>query len=117
MHEFGVMAYLLEAVEQKAQEVGACRVLAINLVVGDRSSIIDDSLQFYFDMMVPGTVVEGAQLNMRRVPSQFYCGRCAQNFIFTGDDFRCPRCGTLGQLSDEGSEFLIESIEIERGEP
>ena len=113
MHEFGVMSYLLEAVEAKAIEIGASRVLAINLVIGDRSSIVDDALFYYFDMMTPGTIVEGAALNTRRVPSRFYCDACETTYEPV-TDFYCPDCGGIGSLTAEGSEFMIESIEIER---
>ncbi len=108
------MTYLLDAVEQKAQEVGASRVLAINLVMGDRSSIVDDAMLFYFDMLTPGTVAEGASLNMRRVPSRFYCRTCEETYE-PQQGFYCPTCGAIGTLTDEGGEFMIESIEIERG--
>ena len=114
MHEFGVMTYLLSAVEDKAQELQATRVLAINLLIGDRASIVEDSLQFYFDMLTPGTCVEGAQLNIRRMPSRFVCAACAKTYEPSGADYRCPDCGGIGQLTDAGGEFLIESIMIER---
>ena len=114
MHEFGVMTYLLSAVEEEAQALHATRVLAINLVIGDRASIVGDSLAFYFDMLTPGTVVEGAQLNIRRVPTRFYCSGCANTYEPAGADFRCPDCDGIGQMTDEGSEFLIESIVIQR---
>lgn len=113
MHEFALMSHLLQAVEAKAQELDAQRVLAINLVVGDRSSIVDDAMLFYFDMLTPGTVVEGAALSMRRVPSRFYCSACDQTFQ-PAQDFQCPHCGAIGVMTDEGGEFLLESIEIEK---
>ena len=114
MHEYGVMLYLLNAVEDKARELGARRVLSINLVIGDRASIVEDSLGFYFDQMTPGTAVEGAQLNLRRVPSRFVCPGCGVEFTPQNGSFRCPDCGTVGRVQEAGSEFLIESIEIER---
>lgn len=116
MHEFGVMSYLLEAVEAKAQEVGARRVVAVNLALGDRASIVDDSLLYYFTLLTPGTLLEGAQLNVRRVPTRFYCSACGCTYPVSGADFACPTCGALGQITDEGGEFLIESIAIEREE-
>ncbi|MBK8901646.1 MAG: hydrogenase maturation nickel metallochaperone HypA [Anaerolineaceae bacterium] len=115
MHEFGIMTYLLEAVEAKAHELGAPRVLAINVVVGDRSSIVDDSLLYYFDMMTPGTLAEGARLNMTRVATKFYCACCDQKYT-PGSDFACPNCTQVGVLTEAGSEFYIDSIEIERKE-
>jgi hydrogenase nickel incorporation protein HypA/HybF len=114
MHEFGVMTYLLDAVAEKAQELDATRVIAINIVVGERSCIVSDSLEFYFQMLAEGTVAEGAALNTRRVPTQFRCGDCNTTYEPADYDFRCPDCGEVGLITDEGSELLIESILIER---
>jgi hydrogenase nickel incorporation protein HypA/HybF len=113
MHEFSVMSYLLEAVQERAQELEARKVLAINLVVGDRAGIVDDSLGFYFDMLTPGTLVEGALLNVRRTPMRFHCSRCDDDYSPVGADFDCPTCRTVGRVTDDGSTLLIESIEIE----
>src|ERR1043165_2868073 len=113
MHELSVMSYLLETVEEKAREIGARRVLAINLVLGERASVIDDSLLFYFDYLTPGTLAEGARLNVRRTPMRFHCAGCAQDYSPVDDTFRCPTCGTVGRVTADGSELLIESIEVE----
>lgn len=106
------MSYLLEAVEQEAGKLGAQRVTAINLAVGERAGI-DDSLLFYFDMLTPQTVAEGAQLNIRRTSMSFACEGCGDSYAPRGSDFACPRCGSVGQVVSDGSELLIESIEIE----
>jgi hydrogenase nickel incorporation protein HypA/HybF len=112
MHELSIMSYLLEAVEARARELGAHKVLAINLVLGERAGI-DDSLLFYFDALTPGTPVEGASLNIRRTPMRFHCAACDSDYKPSGADFACPRCGAVGQLVDGATELLIESIEIE----
>ncbi|MGI8586613.1 MAG: hydrogenase maturation nickel metallochaperone HypA [Chloroflexia bacterium] len=109
-----VMAYLLEAVEEQARLSGAAKVLAINLVIGERAGLVDDSLMFYFEMMTPGTRVEGARLNVRRTRLGFHCESCGRDYKRTGDDFRCPECGAVGQVLSDGSELMIESMEIER---
>ena len=116
MHEFGVMTQLLEAVEAKAHEMGSRPVLAINLLIGDRASIVDDSLLYYFDMLTPGTLAEGAELNVRRVPSRFYCATCDEKYVASGADFRCPTCEQVGIVTAEGSELLIESILLAKEE-
>lgn len=112
MHEWSVMAYLLERVETHADRLGATKVIAINLVVGERSSIIDDSLLFYFDMLTPGTLAEGAQLNVRRTLMRCHCSHCDDDYHPSGVDFRCPRCDAVGRVTDDGSELLIESLEV-----
>ena len=107
------MSYLLETVQEQAQQAGAVRVRAINLVIGERASIFDDSLLFYFDLLTPGTVAEGARLNVRRTAMRFHCATCAEEYGRVDDTFGCPRCGTVGQVTADGSELLIESIEVE----
>ncbi len=113
MHELSVMSYLLDTVEAEAQQHAARKVLSINVVMGQRASMVDDSMLFYFDMLTPGTVAEGARLNLRRTEMRFHCERCASDYAPSGDDFCCPTCNTVGQVTDDGSELLIESMEIE----
>jgi len=115
MHEFSVVTYLLEAVEDEARQHGASRVTEIHLVVGERASLMDESLFFYFDILKAGTLAQDAKLAARRVPSEFDCLECGSTYI-AGSDFYCPRCGGIGRLSSKGSEFYIESIEIEKEE-
>jgi hydrogenase nickel incorporation protein HypA/HybF len=114
MHEYSIMCYLLEAVEKQARKMDAKRVLAIHLQVGERAGI-DDSLAFYFEQMTPGTIVDGAKLDIRRTAMSFRCKPCAQEYapLASRGDFSCPGCGEIGQLVSDGSELLIESIEIE----
>jgi hydrogenase nickel incorporation protein HypA/HybF len=114
MHELSVMSYLLERVETHAERLGASKVVTINLVIGDRTSIVDDSLLFYFDMLTPGTVAEGASLKVRRTHMRCSCPRCASDYQPDGFGFNCPTCGTVGEVTNDGSEFLIESLEIQQ---
>jgi len=113
MHELSIMSYMLDTVEQQAQQSGARKVLAINLVIGERASFMDDSLLFYFDMLTPGRLSAGAKLNIRRTPMRFHCAICDNDYAPAIGSFRCPDCDTVGQVTSDGSELLIESMEIE----
>lgn len=113
MHELALSAYLLESVEEHAREAGARRVVTINLVVGERSCVEDEALRFCFGLLSPGTLAEGADLALRRVPMRFWCHTCAAEYTPDPESFRCPRCGTVGGVVDDGTDVLIESLEIE----
>jgi len=113
LHELSVMAYLLERVEVHAERLEASKVVAINLVVGERASVVDDSLLFAFDLLTPGTVAEGAKLNVRRTLMRFECSACEVDFHPEHGDFCCPRCGAVGTATEDGSELLIESLEFQ----
>ena len=112
MHELSIMSYLLESVEAEARQLGARKVLAINLVLGERAGI-DDSLLFYFDLLTPGTLAEGSQLNIRRTAMRFHCEPCDSDYKPRGANFECPQCGLVGLLTDDACDLLIESLEIE----
>lgn len=108
-----MMAYLLERVEAHAERLEASKVVAVNLIVGERACVVDDSLLFAFDLLTPGTVAEGARLNVRRTLMRFECPACAGDFHPAHADFRCPRCGTVGTATEDGSELMIESLEFQ----
>ena len=113
MHELSIASYLLESVEEQARLVQARRVVAINLLIGERAGVVDTALQFSFDLLAQGTPAEGAQIVARRTPMRFHCAGCADDYTPAEADFRCPRCGATGQLADDASGLMIESIEIE----
>lgn len=112
MHELSITTALLETVELEARRAGARRVVGISLVIGERTSVVDDSLRFCFDLLTPGTVAEGASVYIRRTQMRFAC-EADGLYARRGDDFRCPRCGVVGRLTGEGGELLVESIEVE----
>lgn len=112
MHELPIVTRLLDGVEAHARERGAARVVAVNLAVGEKAGLVDDSLRFYFDMLTPGTVADGARLNVRLTPMRFRCAGCVSEYSPSGADFGCPECGAVGQVVDEATDLRIESIEM-----
>lgn len=113
MHELALASYLLEAVTERARQSGAGRVLAINLVIGERAGVVDDALRFSFDLLASDTMAAGACINTRRTSMRFSCDRCDDDYTPASGDFGCPGCGAIGRVVDDGSALLIESIEIE----
>ncbi|NTV90761.1 MAG: hydrogenase maturation nickel metallochaperone HypA [Clostridiales bacterium] len=113
MHEYAVTKSIVDMAVREAASAGADKIIEIKLVIGDLSSIIDESVQMYFDMIGKGTPAEGARLVFRRTPAVFYCEGCGMEFVKPSKGFDCPACGRTGKLTGAGREFYIESIEIE----
>ncbi len=113
MHELAITEEILRIAVEHAERAGATRIVDINLVIGELSSVVDDSVQFYFDFISPGTVAEGAELHFRRVPARLRCRACGHEFEPEGTDWRCPSCQTVGGDVIAGREFNMESIEVE----
>jgi hydrogenase nickel incorporation protein HypA/HybF len=105
---------VLDVVLNAAQEAGAERIRAINLVIGDLSSIVDESVQFYFDFLSRETPAEGATLHFRREPGTVICHTCGHEFVASVPlKGVCPACNGERLRVMGGSQFYVESIEVD----
>jgi hydrogenase nickel incorporation protein HypA/HybF len=113
MHESSVTEALLKLVLEKAAELGARRVTRVSLVVGDLTGYVGDSIQFYFDRYSKGTVAAGAIIDVKRIVPKMRCASCGELFERVRFSFACPKCGGDGVATKIGTEFYIETIDIE----
>jgi hydrogenase nickel incorporation protein HypA/HybF len=113
MHEYAVTQSIIRIAVTEAERVGAKKVTAINLVIGDLSTVVDDSVRLYFSIIAAGTSAEGAELNFRRIRAEFFCKHCEKSFVKPAHGFDCPICGNYGTPTDVGKEFYVESIEVD----
>ncbi len=113
MHELSVTESLLEIALRHARQAQASQVTALHLVVGQLASIVDDSVQFYWDFVSKDTLAEGAKLHFRRIPAELECQACHHGYPLTGSALVCPACGASQVKILAGEEFYLESIEIE----
>lgn len=113
MHEYPITSQIVKIAEEYAKKARAERVVKINLVVGDYSGFIGDSISMYFDILAEGTICDGAKLNIRKVHPMLRCRNCGELFKKVPFSFECPKCGDEGGPTEIGKEFYIESIEVE----
>jgi hydrogenase nickel incorporation protein HypA/HybF len=116
MHELSVTEGLINIIADHVRGTAVRKVCGVNLVIGDLASIVDDSLQFYFDILSRGTVAENALLSIMRVTAEFRCWSCGHSFQREKHSYRCTACGGNDVQVTRGEEFYIESIEVETSE-
>ena len=73
MHELAVTESILDIAVKYAEQAGASRVSDLYLVIGRLSSIVDDSVQFYWDIVSQNTLCAGSRLHFQRVPAELLC--------------------------------------------
>lgn len=113
MHELPVTQSILEIALRHAGQHNARRVRTIYVVIGQLSSIIDDSIQFYWDMIAEGTPAEGAKLEFRRLPAVLHCQNCGEKYTPLPGELACPKCESMHVKVISGEEFYLEAIDIE----
>ncbi len=113
MHELSVTESILEVTLRHAKSHDAKKVTDIYLVLGDWSTIIDDSVQFHWDILSENTLASGARLHFERIPVELFCLDCANTYTPTDKELICPKCEGSRVRVTKGDEFSIDSIEIE----
>ncbi len=112
MHELAITTSILDIALRHAGE--ASRITDVHLVIGELSSMIDDSVQFYWDIISQNTIAEGAALHFRRVAAELSCDLCGRRYgLREQPDLACPDCGSTRISVVCGEEFYLDSIEVE----
>ena len=113
MHELPVTQSILDIAVRNGKQAHARRVTDIYLVIGELSSLVDDSIQFYWDMIAKGTIAEGAVLHFKRIPAELQCLSCQARFPHNRENVSCPECGGTNVRVAAGDEFFMEAIEVD----
>lgn len=113
MHELSVTENILEIANRHAIQANAVRVTDIYIVIGRLSSIVDDSVQFYWDFVSQNTICQGALLHFERIPARLLCLSCQHEYTLDGDLSECPHCSSAQVKVLSGEEFYLDSIAIE----
>ena len=114
MHELAITESLLEITLKHTEAANAKKVNSLNIVIGQMSSVVDESVQFYWDFVAQNTIAEGATLNFERIPAKFLCHNCQTEFTLNGHpDFICPQCESGQVQVIGGDEFRLDSIDVE----
>ncbi len=114
MHELSITESLLTTASDYACQNKARKVTVLNLVIGELSGIVDESIQFYWDMISENSICEKSILHFDKRKAVMKCMSCGKEFDLAGELSPCPSCSSMDLKFLSGNEFLLESIEIEK---
>jgi hydrogenase nickel incorporation protein HypA/HybF len=113
MHELAVSQSILKIALDNASKVNAKTIKSINLEIGQLASLVDESINFYWDIISEGTIAQGALLTINRIPVEMRCFDCGKVFIPAPDSFDCPYCSSIRVQVIRGEEMRVDSIDVE----
>lgn len=109
MHELALAEAIAAIVEGHA---GGRRVEKVEVKVGHLRQVVPDALAFGFELVVKGTALEGAELEIERVPTLIACRMCAAESVTTGFPFSCSACGSSDVELVAGDELVVDTLEL-----
>jgi len=115
MHEAGIAQHLIEIAAQHLQRVPHGPVRRLNVRIGELAGVNPDSLDFAFECFAKGTELEGARLEVERVPLTVDCGACGGRTAVVDYVFRCGACGAEATRVATGRE--LEFVSMDTDEP
>jgi hydrogenase nickel incorporation protein HypA/HybF len=117
MHELSIAASIVDAVAESVAAYPGARVTLVRMRVGALAAVVEDSLQFCWQIATQDTPLAGAALLVRTLPVVVHCAACNADSTLAGlQSFRCLLCSRPAPDLRQGRELEIESIELEEPE-
>jgi hydrogenase nickel incorporation protein HypA/HybF len=114
MHELSIVEALIEQAQRELNRAGQRgKVLRLELGVGRLSGVHPDSLRFAFDLLSPGTRVEGAEILICEPRAICRCRACNARVEIEDLVVRCPSCSSDDIAIEGGRELMLQSIDVE----
>ena len=112
----GIMAEVLESAHSAAAEAGAYKANSITLEIGEMTEVVPDALEFAFEALSPGTILEGATLEIRMISPKSHCSECDTTYEHDRFQMVCPNCGSMVVEMLQGRELHIKSMDVDISE-
>ena len=113
MHELSIALSLVELASEEAGRLGDVRVEAVHVRIGPLAGVVVEALRFSFDLAAEGTAVDGARLEIERVPLVIRCAPCdAERDLPSAQHLRCPVCSEPAQEIVSGRELELRALEV-----
>lgn len=111
MHEMSLCENIREIIQDQARSDGFTRVNRVWLEVGPLSCVEPDALRFGFDVVMRGSVAEGAALEIASSPAKARCLVCHTTTTIQQRYDPCPQCGSPMEMM-QGDELKISKLEV-----
>lgn len=112
MHEMSLCESVLQILEQQARVQNFTRVTKVQLEIGVFACVEPDAMQFGFEAVTPGTLAEGARLDIIRVSGEAWCLTCNRLVPVRVRIDACPACGHELLSPKGGDELRIKELEV-----
>jgi hydrogenase nickel incorporation protein HypA/HybF len=112
MHEMSLCEGVLQILEDHAVSQGFSQVKTVWLEIGALSGVDPEAMRFGFDVVMKGTLADGAALEIIDIPGMAWCMRCGKSVVVGQRFDACPDCGSYQLQVTGGEEMRIKELEV-----
>lgn len=110
MHEMSIAQGIIDLCSEHA---GGRRVKSLEVEIGELSTVVPEAIEFCFEACSRGTLLEGSQLNIERIPGRGECQDCGMETPLAELFGACQSCGSCRVVIIAGEEMRVREIEVE----
>lgn len=111
MHELSLCMSIAELVQEHARHAGVSRVTRVVVEIGMAAPVDPQALQFSFPVVTADTLMQGAALDIQRVPLRLRCKVCGLESEPVSPHEPCTSCGAFQREVLAGREMRVLSFE------
>jgi hydrogenase nickel incorporation protein HypA/HybF len=112
MHEVALAESVRSIVEEAARNAACGRVATVVLEIGELAAVEVEALRFCLEVVLRGSVAEGAAVEVEPVAGAGWCPACAATVPLHQRFDPCPRCGAYGLRPTEGTQLRVKAVEL-----
>lgn len=111
MHEMSLCEGMRGVIEDQARAHSIQRIKRVRVEIGRFAGVEKKALAFAFDVVMRGSVAEGAVLDMIDLPGRAMCFDCLSEVEIEDRLAPCPNCGSGRLMPNGGDEMRIKDLE------
>lgn len=112
MHEMSLCEGMRGVIEDQAQRHNVHKIKRVRVEIGRFAGVEINALHFAFDVVMRGSVAEGAELVTLSLPGKALCYDCLKEVEINDRLDPCPDCGGGKLLPQGGDEMRIKDLEV-----
>ncbi|WP_299816036.1 hydrogenase maturation nickel metallochaperone HypA [uncultured Roseibium sp.] len=112
MHEMSLCESILDILKDQAAVDHFSRVKRVRVDIGPLSCVEPEALQFGFDVVMKGSLAEGAVLEIARPPAEALCLSCFKTVPVKERFDTCAECGSEALQVVSGEDLKIRELEV-----
>ena len=110
MHEMSITQEIIDICLKHAD---GKKVSSLDVEIGELSSVVPEAIEFCFEACSRETDLEGARLNIIRVPGVGLCRDCGAKTRLLLLYDACSICGSFSVVIESGEEMRVKEIEVD----